>query len=65
MTLRLSGDRSGRVGGVCLVDHVGNPQSSGKTDQRNFAAVSVNQFVCRRLCGTAKVQLALIDVDVR
>src|SRR5882724_12815322 len=56
MTLRLSGDRSGRIGGVCLVDHVGNPLSSDKADQRNFVAVSASSFICRRLCRTAKTR---------
>src|SRR5258708_24913495 len=38
MTLRLSGDRSGRIGGVCLVFQVGNPRPSDKAEPRFFVA---------------------------
>jgi hypothetical protein len=56
MTLRLSGDRSGRIGGVCLLFYVGNPLGSDKIDQRNFVATAVSRFICRRLCGTANTR---------
>jgi hypothetical protein len=63
MTLRLSDDRSGRIGGVCLLDHVGKPQASDKADQPNFVAVSAGSFwlpAPLRHCDTKCIELSRV-----